>query len=140
MAPPITITAAERDLLYHRIMIHLSGIDRVWLAARHKDFEEADRLGRQVCDELHLLLDDLGWGDTRGEDPVELTTAPEVVRRVVEFLRDQAEAEAVTEGREREEAQSAEGENREVREACDGVLDQLDRLPASTGGGAASDA
>lgn len=127
MAEPITITAAERDLLYHRIMVHLSGIDRVWLAARHKDYEEADRLGRQVCDELHLLLDDLGWGDTRGEEPVELTNPPEVVRRVVEFLREQARAEDADERKDREAMQSAEEENREVREACDAVLDQLAR-------------
>ena len=117
MAEPITITAAERDLLYHRIMVHLSGIDRVWLAARHKDYEEADRLGRQVCDELHLLLDDLGWGDTRGEEPVELTNPPEVVRRVVEFLREQARAEDADERKDREAMQSAEEENREVRES-----------------------
>jgi hypothetical protein len=134
MAEPITITAAERDLLYHRIMIHLSGIDRVWLAARHKDYEEADRLGRQVCDELHLLLDDLGWGETRGEQPVELTSPPQVVRRVVEFLREQARAEDTDERKDREAMRSAEEENREVRAVCDGVLDQLGQAPAVKGG------
>lgn len=82
MSGSITISAEERDLLYDRIVIHLSGIDRVWLAVRDSDFEAADRFSRQVCDELQLILDDLGWGETRGEAPVVLTSPPDVVRRV----------------------------------------------------------
>lgn len=134
MNEPITISAEERDLLYHRILIHLSGIDRVWLAARHHDYVEADRLGRQVCDELQLLLEDLGWGETRGDDPVEMTSPPERVRRVVELLRDLANAEEAGERRSREAMQNAEVENREVRELCDRLLAALDGVPAAPGG------
>lgn len=134
MSKPITISAEERDLLYHRILIHLSGIDRVWLAARHHDFEEADRLSRQVRDELQLILDDLGWGETRGEGPVELTSPPDVVRRLAVFLRDLASAEDVDEREERQEIKVAEAENREVRELCDRLLAALDGAPAAPGG------
>jgi hypothetical protein len=152
VSDPITISAEDRDLLYHRIMVHLSGIDRVWLAARHNDYEEADRLGRQICDELTLLLDDLGWGETRGDEPVDLTSPPQVVRRVVEFLRDEvraedagehryrealrvdhmeafardlADGEEVDERRDRDALRISKKENREVREMCDRVLAAL---------------
>ena len=125
VAEPITITAEDRDLLYHRILIHLSGIDRVWLAARHSDFNEADRLGRQVCDELRLVLDDLGWGERRGEEPIELTTPVEAVRRVVGFLADQARAEDAAEGRERKAMQAEADENSEVKSMCNCLVEAL---------------
>ena len=134
MSEPIAISAEERDLLYHRIMLHLAGIDRVWLAARHHDYEEADRLGRQVCDELQLVLDDLGWGETRGE-PVVLTTPPQVVRRVAEFLREPVSAEAPDERRGAETRRVAGDEDRQVRELCGRLLDALDGSPTAPGGG-----
>lgn len=133
MNDPITISAEERDLLYHRILIHLSGIDRVWLAARHHDYGEADRLGRQVCDELQLVLEDLGWGETRGQEPVEMTSPPERVRRVAELLRDLANAEETDERRSREAMQNAEAENREVRALCDRLLGAFDGETVATG-------
>jgi hypothetical protein len=131
VSEPITISAEHRDLLYHRIMIHLSGIDRVWLAARHNDFGEADRLGRQARDELHLLVEDLGWGETLGDEPVELKSPPELVRRVVESLNDLAKAEDADEHNDREAMRIAEKENREVREMCNGLLAEIDLALAS---------
>jgi hypothetical protein len=126
MSGPITISAEERDLLYHRIMIHLSGIDAVWLAARHEDFAAADRLGRQFSDELQLVLDDLGWGETRGDEPVQLSSPPDVVRRVIEHLRDLASAEDVDDRKSREATRLEEEEVREVQEVCVRLLGALD--------------
>jgi hypothetical protein len=97
MTRRIVIASKERDLLCHRILIHLSGIDRVWITADSKNLEEAVRLGRQVCDELQLVLDDLGRDDASEGAPVELSCGPEVVRRVVEFVRDSAVAEGTYE-------------------------------------------
>jgi hypothetical protein len=82
------IASEERDLLYHRILIDLSGIDRVWLRADSKELEEVVRLGRQLCDELQLVLNDLGRKDASKGEPVELTCGPEVKRRMVECVRD----------------------------------------------------
>jgi hypothetical protein len=127
----ITISAEDRDLIYHRIMLHLSGIDRVWLAARHNDYREADRLGRQVCDELQLVLDDLGWGETRGDEPVELTSPPDVVRRAAGFLRDQAAGEDADESTERGAREGTELENREVRQMCNRLLEAVEPAVAS---------
>jgi hypothetical protein len=117
--PKITISAKDRDTLYHRIFIHLSGIDAVWLAARHRDFTAADRLGQEFCDELHLVMDDLGWGESRGDAPVELTSPPEALRRIFERLRRVALEE------------DGDEEDREVRAVCDRALAALDALPAT---------
>lgn len=126
MSDAITISSEDRDLLYHRIMIHLSGIDAVWLAAHHKDFAAADRLGRQFSGELQLILDDLGWGETRGDEPVRLTSPPEVVRRVVEHLRDLASAEEAEDRKNREAVRLDEEESQEVRGVCDRLLGALE--------------
>jgi hypothetical protein len=125
MTRRIVIASEERDLLCHRILIHLSGIDRVWLTADSKNLEGAVRLGRQVCDELQLVLDDLGREDASEGAPVELTCGPEVVRRVVEFVRDSAVAEGTYERKWRVATHVAEEENRRVRAMCEGLLEQL---------------
>jgi hypothetical protein len=121
----ITISAAHRDLLYDRILVHLSGIDGVWLAAREKNYEAADRLGREYCDELRLLMDDLGWGERSGADALELTSPPDVVRRVMQRLKEMSEVDDAQEQKERVALREAAEENRQVREACDEVLAAL---------------
>lgn len=54
----ITITAAQRDAIYDEVLIHLSGIEGLWLAIEREDYATADRLGREFAD-LTLVLDDL---------------------------------------------------------------------------------
>ncbi len=125
MTRRIVIASEERDLLCHRILIHLSGIDRVWLTAESENLEQAGRLGRKVCDEMQLVLDDLGREDTKDGESVELTCGPEIVRRVVEFVRDSAVAEGTYERKWRVATHVAEEENRRVTEMCEGLLDQL---------------
>lgn len=56
----LTITAAQRDALYEHIYIRLSGIEAVWFAVSAGDYERAESLGREFCDALRLVLDDLG--------------------------------------------------------------------------------
>ena len=133
----ITISAAERDLLYDRILIHLSGIESVWLAAHHRDYATAERLGRRYSDELLIVLDDLGWGETRGDEPIVLTSPPDLIRRVIKSLREVVEAEDADERKGREGMRKARDENREVRAMCEAVLCQLDQAPKV---GAAEDA
>jgi len=78
----ITITAEERDALYDQILVGLTGIGDVWTAIEARNFEAAERLGRAYCDDLRLLLDDLGWGGGCG-GPVELRTPANVLRRAL---------------------------------------------------------
>jgi hypothetical protein len=117
---PIFISPEQRDLLYDRILVHLSGIDAVWLAASKEEFETANRLGHEFCDELQLVLNDLGWGERNGEEPVELSTPPEVVQRVLLHLRDMIGAEP-----EDIHALLAVEKNAETRAACEELLAAL---------------
>jgi hypothetical protein len=122
----VTITHAQRDAVYDQILDRLSGIDDIWIAASKADFETADRLGREYSDELRIVLDDLGWGDGPGPEAIELTTAPDVLRRLFGRMRDSAAGE-----RERRQAgwletRQLEERNRLVGEACEAVLARLD--------------
>jgi hypothetical protein len=120
-----TITAAQRDALYDQILDRLSGIGDIEVAIQSEDYDDAERIGREYSDDLRLLLDDLGIGDGNGE-PVELTTPPEVLRRVLPRLRELALN--YTAGLESEwaEVHQVKERNRLVSEACELVLAGLD--------------
>jgi hypothetical protein len=125
-----TITSEQRDALYDQILDRLSGIGDIELAIRSEDYDNAERLGREYCDDLRLLLDDLGLGDETDE-PVELTAPPGVLRRVLSRLRQIAENH--TAGLEPEwiEIATVRERNRLVSEACESVLASLDGAQAS---------
>ena len=118
------ITAAERDALYEQIIVRLSGIDEVWIAAQAGDFAAADRAAREFGDFLRLIGEDLGWGEGRGE-PLELTTPPEVLRRVCTHMRGRAEGELEQEVAEQVEVQGREEHTRQVLSTCRRVLEEL---------------
>jgi hypothetical protein len=120
----VRITAAERDTLYEEIYVRLSAIDEVWMAAEAKDFEQAGRLAREFSDDLRLILDDLGWGEGSGE-PLELTTPPDVLRRVCTRIRGGSEALRDLEAEERAERQVREERTQRTLETCRRVLGEL---------------
>ncbi len=122
----VKISAEQRDALYERIVDRLSGIEDIWLAASTKRYETADRLGREYSDELRLLLDDLGWGDGPEVETIELTTEPEVLRRVFARLRDTAAGERAHRQAGWVENRDQDARNRLVAEACEQVLTALD--------------
>lgn len=120
---PITLSAAHRDALYDLILIRLSGLGDLWPIIERGNFDEADRLGREFCDVLRLVLDDLGWGDEG--DVVTLSLPPTELARIFGRLREHAER--AKRGREQELA-----EEQDVLEraqlavaACDQVLEAL---------------
>ena len=121
----LTITGAQRDALYDRILDRLSGIEDIWIAASGGRFETAARLGREYSDELRLVLDDLGWGPGPGLESIELATAPDVLRRVFGRLR-----ETVADERDQQEAdwietRRLEERNRRLDEAGRAVREGL---------------
>lgn len=120
----VRITAAERDALYEQISVRLSGIDDVWMAVEAEDYPRAERVAREFTDDLRLILDDLGWG-ARGGEPVELTTPPDVLRRVCTRLWAKAEALRETEEEERAESRQREEQTQRVLETCRRVLGEL---------------
>jgi hypothetical protein len=120
----VTITGAERDALYEHLYVRLSGIGDVWLAAEAGDFEAATRLGRDFCDDLRLLLEDLGWGAGRGES-LELRTPPEVLVRVLERIRAAAAMEQECEERQRLASGEREAQATRTLETCRQLLEEL---------------
>lgn len=118
------ITADERDALYDQIYIRLSGIDGLWFATQAEDWESADRLAGELVDELRLVLEDLGWGEGSGE-PLRLTTPPDVLRRVLTRMREQAEGAQAAEAEEREESRLREERRQRLMQTCRRVLAEL---------------
>lgn len=120
----LRITAAQRDALYDQILDRLSGIGDIELAIKAEKYEDAERLGREYCDDLRLLLDDLGLGEGSGE-PVVLATPPEVLRRTLPRLRELADRHAASQEPEWVEVNELRERNRLVSEACGTLLDAL---------------
>jgi hypothetical protein len=121
-----TITPEQRDALYDQILDRLSGIGDIEISIQTGTFEDAERLGREYSDVLRLLLDDLGFGESDGE-AVELSSPPDVLRRVLPRLRELAEGESDGQEAEFAELRELRDRNRLVSEACVSVLDELGR-------------
>lgn len=119
----LTVTAKQRDALHDQILDRLSGIGDIELAIRSKDYETAERLGREYVDDLRLL-DALGFGEGSGE-PVDLAASPEVLSRALPRLRVLAERHTVSLESEWAEAEEIRSRNRLVEEACEAVLAKL---------------
>lgn len=122
----VRITHAQRDAIYDQILDRLSGIGDVWLAVSTQSYETADRLGREYSDELRLVLDDLGWGDGPAGETIELTTAPDVLRRLFSRLGDTATSERAHRQASSVENRELETRNRLVGEASEKILTALD--------------
>jgi hypothetical protein len=121
----LTVTGQQRDALYEEIVDRLSGIGDVWLAVRAQNYDVAQRLAQDYCDDLRLVTDDLGWGDGVGET-IELSSPPDLLRRALSRWRDAAVSLDSGQERERTELRDAEQRNRLVVEACQQVLADLD--------------
>lgn len=115
------LTADQRDALYDQILERLSGIGDIGMAIEAAKFDDADRLGREFSDDLRLLLTDLGIGEGSGE-PVELTTPPDVLRRLLPRMRERAEAFTASHEGVWEEERELRNRSRLVAEACESVL------------------
>jgi len=120
---PITLSAEHRDALYDLILIRLSGLGDLWPIIEREDFREADRLGREVCDVLRLVLDDLGWGDQG--DVVTLSLPPDELTRIFGRLREHAERAHRTREQELAEEQDVLEHAQLAVAACDQVLEAL---------------
>jgi hypothetical protein len=116
----ITLTAEQRNIIYGRLLLRLGGIDGIVYAANEKDFDRAERLGREFAD-LLVVLGDLGFGAGTGAE-VEVTASAEVFRRVLERVHDGANTQADGEGIEIEDAQTARADTQIVLTTCESLL------------------
>jgi hypothetical protein len=123
----IAITAKERNALYGEIVVRLTGIDALYRAVDAEDFEQAERLGREYCDYLFVLLNDLGWGEVSHASPpdFELTTAPDVLRRVLERLHVEAASQLETDKGRTRAARADEAFTEFVMTTCFEALESL---------------
>jgi hypothetical protein len=127
----ITISAEQRDALYDQILDRLTGIGDIEIAIQTEKFEAAERLGQEFSDDLQLLVNDLGFGAGGGTGPIELTTQPKVLRRALPRLRDLAAGYSASQEAELAELRLIQDRSRLIGEACAGVLDELEEIPAS---------
>jgi hypothetical protein len=121
----VKITAAQRDALYEEIVIRLSGIDAVHRAAEQQDFARAQSLALEFSDALQIVMDDLGWGEATHVKDVELTTRPDVLRRVLDRLREAAAEQLEAAQKRAAEARELEDHYELVVSTCRGVLREL---------------
>lgn len=122
----ITITAEQRNLLYDEILDRLSGIDDLRLVIERGDFEAAQRLGVAFSDDLHLVTEDLGWGESAPSETIELKTPPDVLRRSLDRIRDRVQGLDESDAEQRSELQANQEQHQGVVDTCDQVLSALD--------------
>jgi hypothetical protein len=120
----LTISAEQRDALYDQILDRLSGIGDIEIAIKAGKFEIAERLGREFSDDLRLLVEDVGFGESDGK-PVALTTPPDVLERILPRMREAAEKLSASQEDELAEAREMRDRSRLVAQACTSVLDEL---------------
>jgi hypothetical protein len=92
--PNVTATIArhQRDGLYELVRNHLGSVGDLWHALEdEEDFAKAERLGRQLGENLRLL-DDIGWQEKDDRESFELTMPPHELAQALKRLHDEAAA------------------------------------------------
>jgi hypothetical protein len=116
------ITSVQRDAIYRQIIDQMAKAGDLRLLIERGDLGAAERLAREVSDDLQLVLDALGWGETDSGESVELNLPAEQLRRTFARLLERA-----VEDREASSPSSSGGEAPYERallviETCDQVL------------------
>jgi hypothetical protein len=121
----LLISSEERDALYEITEDDLTSIGDLPQALDEKDYVRAGRLSREFADDLLFVLDDLGFGPGDGKYR-DLTTSPDVLRRLLPRLRHAAEANAKRTALEVEEVRGRHAERDSlVIATCDRVIADL---------------
>jgi hypothetical protein len=116
-----TITAAQRDALYRQILDRLRTADDLSLLVEQDDPAAARSLAREVTDDLQLVLDGLGWGETSNVG-VELDLPSVQLRRTFARLRERAVEQREASSQELADTQTPYERALIVIETCDQVL------------------
>lgn len=124
-ATTITISSDQRDGLYELVRNHLgSAGDLVDLLERQKDWAKAEQLGLELAEDIRLMQD-LGWGEDKGREDVELTMPPHDLMEVLNRLHGEAEVVRLGGNPSPEDAATNERFLRGL-DACETVLVNLD--------------
>lgn len=138
MPGPITIDSEQREGLYELVRNHLGSIEDLWLALeRTEDFQTAERLGRELMDDIRLL-EDIGWRPVEERERFELTMAPQELARTLRRLRGEAVSVLMpseTEAQARREDADTERLYELGHAACARLLSDLDEAEEQPGDG-----
>ena len=118
--PRITLT--QRDAIHRQIIDRLSTAGDLSILVEQHDRAAARRLAREVADDLQLVLDGLGLGETSSDGEVELPLPPEQLRRTFSCLRERAVEEREASAQGQSGAQGPYERALIVIETCDQVL------------------
>lgn len=121
----ITISKEERDALYERIVVRLSGIDDVHRVVEQEDWGAAQALGQEFSDLLRFVCSDLGWGEGP-RSSLTLSTPADVLARAAAIVRDLAKADADQFESDRRHAEELEREAAYLRETCERLLEEIE--------------
>jgi hypothetical protein len=121
----ITITAERRQFLYTYLELTLypGWVKELWREVDAGKFDAADRIASECSDALRLIVTDLRWGKAHAGD-IELTSPPDVLRRIFTRLLDIAMSERPDDAIEPDEWQDW---SRRLEDICLDVLAGLDR-------------
>jgi hypothetical protein len=117
----ITITKEERDALYDRIVVRLSGIDGVYGAVEDEDWAAAQGLGKEFSALLRLVCEDLGWG-VGEEETLTLSTPPDVLTHAADSLREMAKRDRMHYEDESKSAEVEANKARYLEQTCERLL------------------
>jgi hypothetical protein len=119
---PPKITSDGRDAIYQQIRQQVRHSGDLTVLFEHGELGAAKRLAREVTDGLQLILDGLGWGETRSGGCVELNLPADQLRRTFSRLRERAVEQREASSQEADEDQSSYERSLMVIEICDQVL------------------
>ncbi|MFL5833892.1 MAG: hypothetical protein ACJ76B_07920 [Solirubrobacterales bacterium] len=85
----IEISPEHRDILYLSITARLTGVNDIYVEFERGNFEAAQRLSGEFSDDLRVLHDDLGWGETPLES-IQLTAPHDVWERTLARIQKRA--------------------------------------------------
>lgn len=125
----VTISGAQRQVLYELILDRLSAVGDLNLLIKQGDYEAAERLATEFAGDLRLMAD-LGW-EKEWRDDVDLTMPADDLAPVLERLRDAAAgglAESTDEREAREAEEAARCRYLYARETCTGLLLLIEQL------------
>jgi hypothetical protein len=120
------ITSAQRDAVYRQILDHMGNAGDLSLLVKHGDLGTARRLAREVSDDLQLVLDALGWGETSSGGSVELDLPAGQLRRTFARLHERAVEDREAKSPELTDTQAPHERALIVIATCDQVLAGLD--------------
>jgi hypothetical protein len=124
-ATTITISSDQRDGLYELVRNHLgSAGDLVDLLEQQKDWANAEQLGLELTEDIRLMQD-LGWGEDKGRECVELTMPEHDLMEVLNRLHGEAEVVLAGANPSREDSETNERFLLGLA-ACETVLVNLD--------------